>query len=98
MAQYILSECAKKDLLNIWDYTVEEWSKEQAVKYYNDLLDTCEEIAKHPDLMGRSYGNVRPGIHGALSGRHVIFFRVLSKEKIRIVRVLHGRMDYSRHL
>lgn len=98
MAQLIISERAKKDLTDIWDYTVEEWSKEQAVKYYNDLLDAFEEITKHPNLIGRAYDNVRPGLYGVLSGRHVIFFRILSKEKVRIVRILHCRMDYPRHL
>jgi len=39
MAKYIISEWAKKDLVGIWQYTLETWSEEQAIRYYNELLD-----------------------------------------------------------
>lgn len=41
MGSYIISERAKKDIIGIWDYTVREWSEEQAERYFNSLLDTC---------------------------------------------------------
>ena len=31
---YKLTNKAVADLTNIWDYTVEKWSEEQAAKYY----------------------------------------------------------------
>jgi toxin ParE1/3/4 len=33
-----ISELALEDLDNIWEYTVEEWSIEQANKYYNEIF------------------------------------------------------------
>lgn len=30
--------------------------------------------------------------------RHVLFFRILSKERVRIVRVLHDQMVFPRHI
>ena len=45
MADFIISELAKKDITDIWNYTASEWSEEQAIRYYNGLLDTCERIA-----------------------------------------------------
>ena len=45
MAEYVLSERSKKDLRDIDNYTRETWSEEQAVVYYNHLLDGCEFIA-----------------------------------------------------
>jgi len=98
MAKYIISERAKKDLVDIWHYTLETWSEEQAIRYYNELLDECERISKNPDTAGRNYDEVRPDLRGMLCGRHIIFYRLVSNGKVRIVRILHGKMDYPRHL
>jgi len=98
MAQYIISERAKKDLVEIWHYTLEIWSEEQAIRYYSELLDGCERISKNPDTAGRSYDEVRSGLRGMLCWRHIIFYRLVSNGKVRIVRILHGKMDYLRHL
>ena len=98
MAEYVLSERSKKDLRDIVNYTRETWSEEQAVVYYNHLLDGCELIAEKSGQVGRSYDEVRPDLHGYHCHRHVIFFRILSKERVRIVRILHGQMDFPRHI
>ena len=97
MASYIISELAKKDIVNIWNYTLGEWSEEQAVRYYNGLIDTCERIASCPGTAGHSYDHVRPDLRGIACGHHIIFFRIISEERIRIVRILHERMDFPRH-
>ncbi len=46
MANYTLTQKAVDDLTEIWDYTFDEWSEEQADRYYKLLLLSCEEIAK----------------------------------------------------
>lgn len=45
MARFVISERARKDMVDIWRYTLENWSEEQAVRYYNKLMDGCEQIA-----------------------------------------------------
>ena len=45
MAKFVLSERAKRDLVDIWRYTLENWSEEQAIRYYNKLMEGCEHIA-----------------------------------------------------
>ena len=35
MTMYIISEEAIDDINNIWLYTAENWSREQADRYYN---------------------------------------------------------------
>ena len=97
MASFILSELAKKDITDIWNHTASECSEEQAIRYYNGLMDICERIASNPENAGRSYDDVRPNLRGANYGRHIIFYRVLSQRKVRIVRILHMRMDFPRH-
>ena len=97
MADFVLSERAKSDLVGIANYTEEKWSEAQAERYIRMLLAECGELANKP-LVGRSYDPVRPGLRGAACGKHVIFYRVLSRSKVRIVRVLHEKMDFPRHL
>lgn len=98
MAEFILSERSRKDLKDIGNYTKESWSEEQAVIYLNHLLDGCEFIAEKSGRVGCSYDDIRPNLHGYHCHRHVIFFRILAKDKVRIVRILHDQMDFSRHL
>lgn len=98
MADYILSQKALSDLRSIWNYTVETWSEEQADSYYQNLVQAFETIAKRPESAGHSYEDVRCGYRGCHSGKHIIFYRVLRNGKVRIVRILHERMDFGRHL
>lgn len=97
MADFVLSERAKKDLVDIANYTEKKWSEEQAERYIRMLLSACGELADKP-LVGRSYDPIYPGLRGSACGNHVIFYRVLSRSKVRIVRVLHEKMDFPRHL
>lgn len=77
MAEYVLSERAKKDILDIANYTERHWSEEQAEKYVRMIFNECRELANIP-LAGRSYDEYGPGLHGHPCGKHVIFYRVLS--------------------
>ena len=96
MGEYILSKRALRDLEEIGDYTVTKWSEDQAEIYVRMMLQECRHLADRP-LIGRAYDLYRPGIRGYPCGKHVIFYRVLSQSKVRIVRILHERMDYPRH-
>lgn len=44
---YRISEKAVQDFKDIWLYTFETWSQEQADRYYNLLISEIEYIAKH---------------------------------------------------
>jgi plasmid stabilization system protein ParE len=48
-------------------------------------------------VLTRERGDLRPGILMATSGRHSIFFET-DDARVLVVRVLHDRMDYRRHL
>ena len=97
MADFIISEKARNDLLGIGNYTREKWSEEQAERYVRMLLSECVVLADNPGK-GRSYEEYRSGLMGATCGKHVIFYRIISSQRIRIVRFLHERMDFTRHL
>ncbi|MBO4657771.1 MAG: type II toxin-antitoxin system RelE/ParE family toxin [Bacteroidales bacterium] len=96
MAEYVLSELSKKDLREIGDYTEKTWSEEQAVKYITKLFSQIHLLAENP-CAGRAYDEVRKGLRGCHCGKHIIFYRIICEDKIRIVRILHEKMDYPRH-
>ena len=97
MAEYILSLRSRKDLTDIGNYTVRTWSEEQAERYLRMLLGEFAVLAENPAL-GRPSDEIRSGLCSRHCGKHVIFYRQLGKNKIRIVRILHEKMDYPRHL
>ena len=97
MAEYVISELAANDLREIADYTRRMWSEEQAERYLRMLFGELARLAECP-FVGRSYDEYRVGLRGRSCGKHVVLYRVLSRNKVRIVRVLHKRMDLPRHL
>lgn len=92
MAKYYLTNRAVADLAEIWDYTYEEWSERPANKYYQNLLESCQEVANNPNF-GKKYDIVSKDLLGFKSNHHIIFFRVISPKEIEILRILHERMD-----
>ena len=97
MSGIVLSPKAKADLSEIWDYTYSEWGVEQAEKYVRDLWSVMQEqtreLTKSVDI-----GDVRKGYRKARSGSHVVFFKVTREGVVDVVRILHQKMDFDRHL
>jgi toxin ParE1/3/4 len=92
MAKFSFTNRALDDLIEIWDYTVENWSENQAEKYYNLIIASCIDLANNPQL-GKSYNIVSQNLLGYKCGEHIIFFQEIVKNEIEIARVLHGMMD-----
>ena len=97
MARYFLTNKAVSDLTNIWNYTFDQWSGEQADKYYLEIISRCEDIAQNPRI-GRKYERISQELYGLQAGRHIIFYREISVGKIEITRILHQQMDLKRRL
>jgi toxin ParE1/3/4 len=95
---YIISEEAHSDIENIWLYTFENWSVEQADRYLNLILDEIEYLTENPKS-GKDYNQIRKGYFRARIRSHFIFYKInLKKEQIEIIRVLHQRMDVESRL
>jgi len=73
MTKFKLTNKAVGDLEDIWDYTFEKWSKEQAENYYKMLLLICKEVAKNPKS-GKTYLEIEPDLFGIRANRHIIFY------------------------
>lgn len=98
MADLLFSNKAVEDHADIWNYTVETWSETQADKYYTLLVDTCRQIADSPCLLGTEYAEIMEGLFGYRTGRHIIFYRLVSECAVEVVRILHERMDLKNRI
>ncbi len=97
MAKVKLRQKAIDDLNDIWDYTFENWSAKQADNYYAAIKLACNGIGQNPDV-GREYDGINKNLLGLKSGKHIIFYKQKSEEKIEVIRILHERMDLKNRL
>lgn len=97
MANYKLTNKAVSDLKLIWNYTFDNWSEKQADKYYNMLIDNCNEISRNPSL-GKSYPEIFKDILGLRVGKHIIFYLEDRNNEIEIIRILHEQMDLKNRI
>lgn len=93
---YVISKKAISDLEEIWLYTVDKWSIEQADRYYNLLFDEIDFICKNPST-GRPMDDIRKNYRAAKVKSHLIFYKV-ENDTVQIVRILHERMDIKSRL
>ena len=98
MSNYILSEQALDDINKIWIYTAENWSVEQADRYYNLIFDEIEYLCLKPDS-GYELDQIRKGYFRSKVKSHLIFYKINNKQsKMEIIRILHQMMDIETHL
>lgn len=97
MSDYSISEKAIEDINKIWIYTAENWSVEQADRYYNLLIDEIEFIAQNFE-MARDFGTIRKSYRCSKVKSHVVFFKKNKYKEIEVIRVLHERMDIESRL
>ena len=97
MQEYIISEKALEDINNIWIYTAENWSVEQADRYYNLIIDEIEYTVENLN-MARDFGEIRKSYKYSKVKSHLIFFKKDKTNEIEVVRVLHERMNIENRL
>ncbi|MBS1572799.1 MAG: type II toxin-antitoxin system RelE/ParE family toxin [Bacteroidetes bacterium] len=96
--KYKISIEAKNDIEKIWLYTFENWSIEQADRYFDLIMDEIEYIAENP-ASGKDFSDVRKGYLRTRIKSHFIFYKENKKLKeVEIIRVLHQRMDIENRL
>lgn len=96
MPKLHLSRRAETDLTEIADYTITEFGIAQA-RIYRDQFEACfNSLVGNPQL-GRSAGEVSPGLRRIRQQAHIVFYKTVQDE-LHIVRVLHHSMDFERHL
>lgn len=100
MSTYRLTPAAQRDLSSIWDYTREQWDENQAETYILEIRNAIERIAEWPDR-GQTVDAIRAGYRRYAIGRHLIYFIAhhdRDHDRVDVIRILHQRMDPTRHL
>ncbi|MCA6422415.1 MAG: type II toxin-antitoxin system RelE/ParE family toxin [Flavobacterium sp.] len=97
MADFIISEKALDDLNTIWIYTAENWSIEQANRYYNLIMDEIEYVAKNFETI-KDFGSIRKDYRYSKVKSHLIFCKQIENTEMEVVRILHERMDIKNRI
>ena len=92
MAEYIISEKALEDLNNIWIYTAENWSVEQANRYYNLIVDEIEYVSENFEI-AKNFEDKRKNYKYSKVKSRLVFYKKTLNTEMEVVRILHERMD-----
>lgn len=88
------TERSKKDLNDIWLYTFENWSKNQANIYFNGIVNRINRLNdKNIVNTNSNYKSYKYFIHKS----HIVFYKK-TKTNIVIIRILHKSMDIESRL
>jgi toxin ParE1/3/4 len=113
MARFRLAHPAQIDLANILATSAERWGTDGRQRYAAVLADAMRQVADKPvgpltkkrTELGSGVRSfhvryARRSVDAAKVRRpvHVLYYRVAREGAIEIVRVLHEKMDPSRHL
>ncbi len=93
MADYILSEEAKEDLIRIHHFGVKKFGMRQADRYFYDFFTCFERIAHNPYSF-ESIEHIHPGYRRCVCGVDSIYFR-LANGKVEIIAIV-GRQDLDK--
>jgi toxin ParE1/3/4 len=84
---------AERDLETIGDRIARD-NLDRAVTFIAELLDACVGLAKFPQRFPLVPRYEDRGVRHRLHGNYLIFYRI-EREKIVVVHILHGAMDYA---
>jgi len=91
---------ADEDIINAFEYGIEKWDIEQALKYKQELEKGRNRICENPHLAGCKKRDEL--VEGCLSYRvnkHHFFYKVSEDDStILIARILHGTREFSLHV
>lgn len=90
------THAAMDDLRSIRAYTLDRWGPIQEQECLDRLWNKFEHILENASKF-RFRPDLFSGCQIAAEGKHVILFRI-RHGVLQIVRVLHGAMDFKRHI
>jgi toxin ParE1/3/4 len=94
--QLDLSPQAQRDLIDILRYTGKKWGLDQLLAYRDKLNEALRLLKQNPEIGQES--DYLPATHRLyLVGSHIIVYR-RHGTMIGVVRILHQRMNWIKHL
>ena len=94
MTSYYLSDFAKRELDDIWDYYFENVSESESNRRVAYLSDYFELLTEFPH-MGRARPEYAPHVRSCLAHPYVIWYYIWPGQ-IEISRIVHGSQDVFR--
>ncbi|MEM5550625.1 type II toxin-antitoxin system RelE/ParE family toxin [Pseudoalteromonas neustonica] len=95
MPTYRLSPLAEEDLYKIISTTISSWGNEQAKAYAQNIDAALIKLAQFPDF-GRERNEIYKDAKSFPVEKHIVFYQV-NDNGIDVARILHQRMDPSKH-
>ena len=92
----VVSARAEDDLRRLLATSRVMWGEEQRDAYAERLTAAVQHLLAHPYL-GRARDDLSPGLRALPAGSHMIYYRS-DEQTVEIVRLLHDRMDPTRHV
>lgn len=74
MSNFRLTKNAENDLREIWRYTRDKWSENQADSYLDGLEGVCRSIGRGDVVFCRSMPEVHENLRFCLHERHYVFW------------------------
>lgn len=87
---------ANRDLVEILRWTGVQFGREQAGACLREIHRVLRFVAENPGLL-RPANDIRPDLSKYVIASHVAYARI-TQDELRIVRILHGRMEPKRWL
>ncbi|MBS7786179.1 type II toxin-antitoxin system RelE/ParE family toxin [Flavobacterium sp. CYK-55] len=94
--KYRITEAAYRDLNDIWFYTFQEWSENQANQYFESIIQQIILFSENPSK-AKKLAKVKSEYYYFRALSHYVFFKY-GDHQIDIIRILHKMMDFPKHL
>lgn len=89
----VFSAQADRDRDDIWDYTVERWSEDQAENYLIGLDRLLKTLRDEPQI-SREWRNVAPPVRTYRYQSHIVIFTA-DDATLDVIRVVHARTNWQ---
>lgn len=83
----------QQDLEEIWRYSADIWSPDQADAYIDNLIQTIDTLAAMPSL-ALEKSEFTPPVRIHPTGRHLVIYRI-EVDYLLIIRILGGQQDWQ---
>ncbi|WP_291134424.1 type II toxin-antitoxin system RelE/ParE family toxin [Flavobacterium sp. UBA7663] len=94
--KYRITESAYQDLNDIWFYTFQEWSENQADKYFESIIQEIELFSENTEK-AKKLKKLKSEYYYFRALSHYVFFKY-GDDQIDVIRILHKMMDFPKHL
>lgn len=97
LAEVLVSARAREDIKEIGRFSQRQWGRKQRDAYLGEMETVIASLMRdNPGI--QTVDEIKHGMLSIRTGSHSIFFNRRDNGDVVILRVLHQRMDFRRHL